>query len=210
MSSAVEGDRARRGPRSDALRNQERLLEAAKQAFADIGPNVSLEEIARRAGVGIATLYRNFPTREAVVEAVFLREVEQLAQAATDLLTTLAPGDALHEWLRLSVRFSATKKGLGPALSSITTQAALFDRSKELLTKAVTLLTERASEHGDIRPVAQPIDLVRALKGFYDDSDSPEGQSRAFAVVDLLMAGLRASPAQKPRSRPRASRRNKH
>src|SRR5580658_7642845 len=109
------GAPAARKPRADAMRNREHLLEIAKLAFADAGADVSLEEIARRAGVGIGTLYRHFPTRGAVVEAVYRREVRQLASAAERLLAEGPPGEALHQWMRLFVDYIATKKVIASA-----------------------------------------------------------------------------------------------
>ena len=105
-----------RKPRADGRRNRERLVEAAKAAFAELGVDVSLDEIARRTGVGIGTLYRHFPTRDAIVAAVYRREVEQLAGAAERLLGSLSPGAALHEWMRLFVDYIATKKVIASAL----------------------------------------------------------------------------------------------
>jgi AcrR family transcriptional regulator len=136
-----------RKPRADGLRNRERLLEAAKSAFADAGPEVSLEEIARRAGVGIGTLYRHFPTRDAIVEAVYRREVEQLADSATRLLVSLSPGDALHQWMRLFVDYIATKKVIASALGSIAGGVSeLYASSGARITAAVTLLVDRARQ----------------------------------------------------------------
>ena len=100
-----------RKPRADAVRNRERVLEAAKAVFSAGGPDASLEAVARRAGVGIGTLYRHFPTREALFEAVYRREVEQLADLADELKTEAAPTEALRRWLRSNVEFVATKKG---------------------------------------------------------------------------------------------------
>ncbi len=111
-------DRARK-PRADAQRNRDRLLKAAKAAFADAGADVSLDEIARRAGVGIGTFYRHFPSRNAIVEAVYQREVQQLAEAATRLIGSLPPGEALREWMRLFVDYIATKKVIAPVLKSM-------------------------------------------------------------------------------------------
>jgi len=122
-----------RKPRADALRNRARLVEAARGLFASRGADTSMEEIARTAGVGIGTLYRHFPTRDAVIEAVYRREVEQLAAAATRLLDSHAPGEALHEWLRLLVDYIATKKVVAQAISPavhlefIQTQAGLSE-----------------------------------------------------------------------------------
>src|SRR6202030_2001237 len=100
-----------RKPRADAIRNRERVLEAAKVVFSAGGAEASLEAVARRAGVGIGTLYRHFPTREALFEAVYRREVEQLADLAEQLKTEVGPAEALRRWLRSNVEFVATKKG---------------------------------------------------------------------------------------------------
>src|SRR5579862_2898275 len=106
-----------RRPRADAVRNRERVLEAAKAVFSAGGPDASLEGVARRAGVGIGTLYRHFPTREALFEAVYRREVEQLADLAEQLKSDTVPSDALRRWLRSTVEFVATKKGMVAALA---------------------------------------------------------------------------------------------
>src|SRR5271163_1143193 len=106
-----------RKPRSDAVRNRERVLESAKAVFSAGGPDASLEAVAKRAGVGIGTLYRHFPTREALFEAVYRREVEQLADLAEQLKTEASPVEALRRWLRSNVRFVATKKGMSAALA---------------------------------------------------------------------------------------------
>ena len=129
MSADVTSRRARaaggkapsaaRKPRADAQRNRDGLLEAAKAAFAEVGPEASLDEIARRAGVGIGTLYRHFPTRDAIVEAVYRREVQQLADAAPRLIECLPPAEALRAWMRLFIDYIAAKKVIAPALKSL-------------------------------------------------------------------------------------------
>src|ERR1700758_5574726 len=106
-----------RKPRADALRNRDRVLEAAKAVFSAGGSEASLEAVARHAGVGIGTLYRHFPTREALFEAVYRREVEQLADLAEQLKTETSPVEALRRWLRSNVEFVATKKGMSAALA---------------------------------------------------------------------------------------------
>src|SRR6478609_5681783 len=106
-----------RKPRADAVRNRERVLEAAKAVFSAGGPDASLEAVAKRAGVGIGTLYRHFPTREALFEAVYRREVEQLGELAEQLKTAKDPVEALRRWLRSNVEFVATKKGMAAALT---------------------------------------------------------------------------------------------
>src|ERR1700724_2917665 len=105
----------KRKPRAGAIRNRERVLEAAKAVFSEGGPEASLEAVARRAGVGIGTLYRHFPTREALYEAVYRREVEQLVELAKHLKAEAAPVEALRRWLRSNVEFVATKKGMATA-----------------------------------------------------------------------------------------------
>src|SRR6266550_7731042 len=107
----------KRKPRADAIRNRERVLETAKAVFSQGGPEASLEAVARRAGVGIGTLYRHFPTREALYEAVYRREVEQLGELAEQLKSASAPVDALRRWLRANVELVATKKGMIASLA---------------------------------------------------------------------------------------------
>ncbi|HEY3888949.1 MAG TPA: TetR/AcrR family transcriptional regulator [Caulobacteraceae bacterium] len=193
----VEAEPAESGrkPRADAQRNRERLLETAKAAFADAGPEVSLDEIARRAGVGIGTLYRHFPNRDAIVAAVYRREVQQLADAATRLMDTLPPGEALHQWMRLFVDYIATKKVIASALGAIVGGASeLYASSGALIIGAVEALVGRASASGDIRADADPDDVLRALVGFTYGNTSPGWEASALRLIDILMDGLRPSP----------------
>jgi AcrR family transcriptional regulator len=184
-----------RKPRADAQRNRELLVDAAKAAFADAGPDVSLEEIARRAGVGIGTLYRHFPTRDAIVEAVYRREVAQLADAATRLLSERPPGVALHEWMRLFVDYIATKKVIASALGSIAGGASeLYASSSARITGAMAALVQRAIASGDIRADIDPADLLRALVGFTYGNAGPGWQASAHRLIDILMNGLRSLP----------------
>jgi len=181
-----------RRPRADSQRNRRLLLEAAKAAFGEVGAQVSLEEIARRAGVGIGTLYRHFPTRGAIVEAVYRHEVRRLAVSATRLLASLAPGEALHQWMRLFVDYIATKKVIASALSSIVGATTdLYAQSGERIAGAMSLLVERAAAAGDIRPDVDPDDLLRALAGFTYGNASPKWQGSALRLIDILMDGLR-------------------
>ena len=181
-----------RKPRADGLRNRERLMATAKAAFAEVGADVSLDEIARRAGVGIGTLYRHFPTRDAIVEAVYRREVEQLADAATRLLGSSSPGEALHAWMRLFVDYVATKKVMASALGSMVGGAAeLYAFSGAQITGAMARLVERAGAAGDIRPGVDPNDLLRALVGFTYGNASPGWQASALRLIDILIDGLR-------------------
>ena len=200
MSAIDEPDDAARGWRADARRNRERLLTAAKAAFADVGAGVNLEEIARRAGVGIGTLYRNFASREAILEAVYRRDVENHHASATKLLETMAPGDALHEWMRRAMDYAATKKGMSSALASITDGSSeLYAYSSKLYIEAVTLLVQRATASGDIREGVDPMDLLGALGGFAHGSGRADWQARALRLVDILMDGLRyKQPTRRP------------
>lgn len=190
---SVEGKEPGRKPRADGLRNRERLVEAAKAGFAETGPEVSLEEIARRAGVGIGTLYRHFPTRDAIVEAVYRRELQQLADGARRLLGELSPGEALHEWMRLFLDYVATKKLVGPALTAMVGGATeLYAVSGARITEAVTLLVERAVANGDIRADTDPTDVFRALVGLSYANSDPGWEASARRLIDILMDGLRA------------------
>jgi AcrR family transcriptional regulator len=203
-----------RRTRADGLRNRERVIEAAKLAFKEIGPLVSLNMIARHAGVGIGTLYRHFPNRDVLIEAVFRRELEQMAAAARHLLETRPPGEALHEWMRLYVDFIATNKVLASAVSAIFGISAgmfrssvaqitdspvlgatteLYRSATALFIEAATLLLERASAAGDIRAGMEPKDLLRALAGFTATyGEDIEGwEASALRLIDILMSGLR-------------------
>jgi AcrR family transcriptional regulator len=190
MMAEAEG----RKPRADGLRNRERLIDVAKLAFAEIGPNVSLEEIARRAEVGIGTLYRHFPTRDDIIAAVYRREVTQLADAAKRLLETRPAGEALHEWLRLFVDYIATKKVIAPAVASMTGgTSALYESSIDLMKGAIADLVEKAIAAGDIRPDVEPFDLVQALGSFAMGVSTSSGwETRTLRLIDILMDGLRS------------------
>jgi AcrR family transcriptional regulator len=156
------------------------LIDTAKAAFADVGLNVSLEEIARRAGVGIGTLYRHFPSREAVVEAVYRHEVEQLADAVPQLLKSSPPGEALHKWMHLFVDYIATKRLIAPSLGAATGEAsALRANSTELITR------------GAVRKDIAPSDLLRAMVGVSYGNPDQAWEASARRLIDLLMDGLR-------------------
>jgi AcrR family transcriptional regulator len=142
-----------RKPRADAVRNRERVLEAAKAVFSAGGPQASLEAVARAAGVGIGTLYRHFPTREALFEAVYRREVQHLADLAEQLKQEAQPVDALRHWMRSNVKFVATKKGISAALAlAAYKNSELFSFSFDRLTQAVGGLLKRAIAAGATGP----------------------------------------------------------
>jgi AcrR family transcriptional regulator len=183
-----------RKPRADSARNRQLLIDAAKAGFAEFGLNVSLEEIARRAGVGIGTLYRHFPSREAVVEAVYRREVEQLAEAVPQLLETSPAGEALHKWMHLFVDYIATKRLIAPSLAAAASRgSSLHASSVELITGAITTLVKRAVASGDVRKDIDPSDLLRALVGVSYGNPDVGWQASARRLVDILMDGLRST-----------------
>ena len=195
---SIEAEKAgtwARKPRADGQRNRERLIDAAKTAFADAGADVSLGEIARRAGVGIGTLYRHFPNRDAIVEAVYRREVRQLGESATRLLEQLAPGEALRQWMRLFVDYIATKKLIASALGALPGGASdLYAASGAQIGEAIARLVERAAKAGDIRSDVEPGDIMRALAGLSYGAASPGWQASALRLIDVLMDGLKSAP----------------
>jgi AcrR family transcriptional regulator len=183
-----------RKPRADAVRNRERVIDAARQVFGAGGPEASLEAVARAAGVGIGTLYRHFPTREALFEAVYRREVQHLADLAEELKREPRPVDALRRWMRSNVKFVATKKGMWAALAlAAYKNPELFSDSLERLTRAVGGLLDRAIATGEIRGDIGPEELLRALVGMCYMHDQPGWQNSVLRLVDVLIDGLRIS-----------------
>jgi AcrR family transcriptional regulator len=181
-----------RKPRADSARNRQLLIDTAKAAFADVGLNVSLEEIARRAGVGIGTLYRHFPSREAVVEAVYRYEVEQLAEAAPQLLKSSPPDEALHRWMHLFVDYIATKRLIAPSLgAALAESSALRVNSAALISQAVATLVKRAADSGQVRKDIAPSDLLRAMVGVSYGNPDEAWEASARRLIDVLMDGLR-------------------
>src|ERR1700676_1367559 len=166
-----------RKPRADAARNRERVLEAAKTVFGAGGTEASLEAVARAAGVGIGTLYRHFPTREALFEAVYRREVQQLSELAERLKSEAEPVDALRRWLRSNVEFVATKKGMSAALAlAVHGSSELSAFTCDRRTKAVGAVRGRGGAAGEIRDGIRPEDLLRALVGLFYMPDQPGWQ----------------------------------
>ena len=181
-----------RKPRADAERNRIRLLETAKAAFAEKGSGASLDEIARTAGVGAGTLYRHFPTRDALVAAVYRNETEQLVVAASRLAETHPPVTALREWLLQFVDYIATKHGMNEVLNSIVGGTSdLYSASTAQVKQAMAKLVDRAVASGDIGLDLDPLDLLRALAGVANIGLGPDGERAAKSLVDILIAGIR-------------------
>ncbi len=183
---------AQRKPRSDAQRNRERILEAAKAAFTRDGANASLDEIARQAGVGPGTLYRHFPTRDALIEGVYRNEVEKLATAAGRLAETMPPIEALRAWMLLLIDYIAAKHIIAPALKSMAGgPTRLYESSRGLIQAAMEDLVKRAKKSGDLRKNLDASDLLRALIGVSLAGSDPDWQQSARRLVEILIAGSR-------------------
>jgi AcrR family transcriptional regulator len=192
---AVPAPPAARKPRADAARNRALLLETAKTVFAQKGSSASLDEIAKAAKVGIGTLYRHFPTRDALVEQVYRKETAQLADAVDVLLATHTPVEALRQWLLLYIDYFTTKQIMAQALSSLAGgTAALYAISTTLLSSAITNLATKAEQSGEIRLTVPPLDLVRAISGVASLSTGPGWEESARRLVDVLIAGMRVKP----------------
>ncbi|MAS43164.1 MAG: TetR family transcriptional regulator [Rhodobacteraceae bacterium] len=188
--------RSARKPRADSLRNREKLLVAASAVFAQGGPEASLEAVARRAGVGIGTLYRHFPTREALFLAVYRREAEELAALSDDLARLNDPEAALRRWLHAAVRMVATKRGMAAVLSpALDADDPLFAEVKTRLHDAIAALVARGVEAGALRDDISALDVMRALFGFcYAPGPADNWQDAALRLLDVFVDGLRRPP----------------
>lgn len=181
-----------RKPRADAQRNRERILEVARQAFTRSGADTSLDDIAKQAGVGPGTLYRHFPRRQELLQAVYRSEMQQLAAAEQKFAQTLPPIGALRAWLLLFVDAIATKQVIAPALNTLVGDPPkVFEASCAQIHEAIRALVKRAIKSGDIRKDLDAIDLLRALVGVANVASSPDWQQSARRLVDILIAGSR-------------------
>lgn len=178
--------------RSDAQRNRKRILEVAKVAFTRYGADASLDEIAKGAGVGAGTLYRHFPTRDALIEGVYQNEVEKLAAAAERFAEAMSPIEALRAWMLLFVDYIAAKHIIAPALNSVVGgPSRLYERSRGLIQGAMGELVKRAKKSGNLRRDLDASDLLRALIGVSHVGVGPDWQQSARRLVDILIAGSR-------------------
>jgi len=190
--AAKHSQTAVRKPRTDAQRNRERILEVAKEAFTRSGANTSLDDIAKQAGVGAGTLYRHFPTRDALLEAVYRIEVEKLAAAERQLSEKLPPVEALRGWMLLFVDYIATKQIIAPALNTLVGgPSKVYEASRAQIQGAIGALVKRAIKSGDIREDLDPFDLLRALIGVSNVASSPDWRQSARRLVDILITGSR-------------------
>ncbi len=183
---------AARKPRTDAQRNRERILEVAKNAFTRSGAGASLDDIATQAGVGAGTLYRHFPTREALLEAVYRTEVGKLAAAERTFAETMPPIEALRAWMLLFVDYIAAKQIIAPALNTLVgASSKVFEASGAQIKEAINALVQRGIKSGDIRPDIEPLDLLRALVGVSNVASVPNWPQSAKRLVDILILGSR-------------------
>ena len=183
---------ASRKPRADAQRNRERILEVAKVAFTRSGANASLDDIAKEAGVGPGTLYRHFPSREELLQAVYRSEMEKVAAAERKFAQSMPPLEALRAWLLLFVDAIETKQLIAPALTTlIGDPKKVFAASYARMQEAIRALVNRAVKSGDIRKDVDPMDLLRALVGVAHVATGTDWQQTARRLVDILIAGSR-------------------
>jgi AcrR family transcriptional regulator len=194
-----------RKPRADAQRNRERILEVAKEVFTRHGAAASLDDIARQAGIGPGTLYRHFPTRDALIEAVYRSEVEKLAAAEQRFAATMPPLEALRAWMLLFIDHVSEKKLIIPAMDTVAGGSVrLIEGARSLIHTAFVVSVRRAIASGDLRADTDPNDFVRALVGIFHTTAQPGWEPSARRLVDILIAGSRSTtehPSIPPRSR---------
>ena len=194
-----------RKPRADAQRNRERILEVAKEVFTRDGAAASLDEIARQAGIGPGTLYRHFPTRDALIGAVYRSEVEKLAAAEQRFAADMPPLEALRAWMLLFIDHVSGKKLIIPAMDTVAGGSMrLMEGSRSLIHTSFVASVKRAIASGDLRSDTDPDDFVRALVGVFHTTALPGWEPSARRLVDILIAGSRStpkSPSISPRSR---------
>lgn len=185
------GETATRKRRADSLRNRERLLLAAAEIFRNGGAEASLEAVARRAEVGIGTLYRHFPTREALFEAVYRREVVQLAELAEELVAAADPVEALRQWLRAGIQLVATKRGMLTALAlAVDSSSDVYAFSLANLTRAAGMLLARAIEAGRIRADVTAEELLHVMIGMSLMGKEAGWEAKVIRLVDIFVDGL--------------------
>jgi AcrR family transcriptional regulator len=184
--------KAVRKPRSDALRNRERILEVARQVFTRRGADASMDEIAKRAKIGPGTLYRHFPTRDELLATVYITEVEKLAAAQKKLSAELPPIEALRAWLLVFIDYIAAKKIIAPALNAMAGgPSRVFQQSGQVMEEAANSLASRAVASGDLRPDVDPMDLLRAIYGLSAAGSAEDWPAKARTFVDILLQGSR-------------------
>jgi len=190
--------------RADARRNRDKLLAAATEAFAEEGESVALEAVAARAGVGIGTLYRHFPSRDALVVAAYQHEVDALCAAAADLLGSQPPDEALRAWAERFADYIATKRAMADALrSAVASDSPLFADTRERILGALRLLLSAGAEAGSLRSDVDPEDVMRVINGIWYLPDGPQWRDTVGRMLDLVIDGLRYGVSDPAQQRPR-------
>jgi AcrR family transcriptional regulator len=178
--------------RADARRNRDRLLSVAVRAFSQHGPDVTLEAIAKEAGVGIGTLYRHFPTREALIEAAYRSELARLCDAVPDLLRDMPPDEATRTWMDRYLEYMTTKRGMADALRVVIASGGTpYAQSRDRLITAITSLLQAGAASGALRADIEPADVLASLSGISLAAGEPAQRAQARRLLDLLMDGLR-------------------
>src|ERR1700732_390645 len=181
-----------RKPRADAQRNRERIIEVAKQVFTRRGAEASMDEIAKRASIGPGTLYRHFPSRDDLLAAVYISEVEKLAEAQRRFSAELPPIEALRAWLLVFIDYIAAKKIIAPALNAMAGgPSRVFQQTTQVMEEAAHALASHAIASGDLRPDVDPIDLMRAIYGLSTAGSADDWPAKARKFVDILLQGSR-------------------
>jgi AcrR family transcriptional regulator len=203
-TAAGTGSAAGPAMRADARRNRQRLLDAALQVYAERGADdASLDEIARRAGVGIGTLYRHFPTRRALLEAVYRDQVEELCAVARELTENAPPEQALERWLRALMAFATTKKNLSSSLMSGPEKSEVATSCSAMVRDTATGLLTEAQRTGQIRGDVDAIDLLRMSHALAIAADLPHSHpDQGERLMSVLLAGLRPQPGDQVTDQP--------
>ncbi|MGH8866962.1 MAG: TetR/AcrR family transcriptional regulator [Actinomycetes bacterium] len=177
--------------RSDARRNYERIVAAARETLRELGADASLEEIARRAGVGIGTLYRRFPSRLALLEAVYREDVDTLRQRSQDVVETASEWDAVAAWVDIFLAYASTKRALFHELvEAVGRDAELLTYSRQVITDTAGQVLDNGKRAGVVRPDVEPSDLLRLIGGCSMMGEIDEAQRQR--VVAIVLAGIRA------------------
>jgi AcrR family transcriptional regulator len=181
--------------RTDAQRNRDNILAAAVRVFTEEGLDAHFSRIAREAGVGTGTLYRNFPTRETLIEAAYRNEVARLCDAVPGLLATMPPREALRAWMGRFIDYATAKLGMADALRSVVASGTNpYAHSHELIQAALASLLEAGTTAGAIRSDIGPTDMFAALAGIALTSAKPEQREQAERLLDLTLDGLKPAP----------------
>jgi AcrR family transcriptional regulator len=181
-----------RKPRTDAQRNRERILEVAKQVFTRRGAEASMDEIARRAKIGPGTLYRHFPTRDDLLAAVYISEVEKLAEAQREFSAELPPVEALRAWMLVFIDYIAAKRIIAPALNAMAGgPSQVYQQTTRVMEEAANALASRAVASRDLRPDVDPMDMLRAIYGISSAGSRDDWPEKARRFVDILIQGSR-------------------